>query len=158
MSGSVCDEMSLLRGFSEEQRQQVDPLFLLCFAPTGTVLFEQGDPADYLYIVLQGEVNIRYKPDDGPVLSLTRVHPEGVVGWSAAIRSPRYTSSAVVTMDCELARMRSQDLRCLCEQYPDTGNSLLERLAAVVADRLGNTRPYVMALLQQGQNMEPSVP
>jgi CRP/FNR family cyclic AMP-dependent transcriptional regulator len=150
MSDSICDKMSLFQGLNQEQRSQLDLLFFLCFAPSDIVLFEQGEPAEYLYVVLKGEVNIRYKPEDGPELSLTRVRPEGVVGWSAAIGSPNYTSSAVCTMDCELARVRSQDLRILCDQQPETGALVLERLAAVVAERLNNKHSYVVALLQQG--------
>ena len=46
--------------------------------------------------------------------------------------------------------MRGEDLRQLLERYPETGTLVLERLAAVIAERLRNTHEQVMALLLQG--------
>ena len=150
MSGRVLDDLTLFQGLSQEDRERVLPMFAPDYFPAGTVLFEQGDLAAQLYIVLEGEVSIRYKPEDGPPLIVSRVHDEGVVGWSAAIGSPTYTSAAVCTADCYVLRVRSTDLRHLCEEYPQTGSLLLERLAALIAERLRNTHPQVIAMLEHG--------
>jgi CRP/FNR family transcriptional regulator, cyclic AMP receptor protein len=153
MTGSVFNEMVIFQDFNQEQRDILRPLFLLTFAPAGIVIFEQDQPADFLYLVAQGEVHIRFKPEDGPALTVARVRPEGVAGWSAAIGSPRYTSSAVCATDSQMLRVRSQDLRRLCERDPQTGDMLLEKLAAIVAERLRNTHPHILALLQQGLSL-----
>ena len=150
MSGNLFDRLSLFQGFTPAQQAQLRPLFLSSHEPTGTVLFEQGDPAEFLYIIADGEVNIRYKPDDGPAINVARVRPEGVVGWSAALGSPTYTSAAICAADCQMLRVRSHDLRRLCEQYPETAALFLERLATLIAERLRNTHHHVIALLEQG--------
>jgi len=150
MSGNLLEDFSLFQGFSAGERECLRPLFLFIFVPEGTILFEQGDPAEHLYIIADGEVIIRYKPEDGPTLVLTRVHKEGVVGWSAVIGSRIYTSSAVCAENSQLLRVRSDDLRHFAEIYPETANLLLERLATVIADRLRHTHPEIMALLEQG--------
>jgi CRP-like cAMP-binding protein len=121
--------------------------------PAGTILFDQGDLTECLYVVVDGEVVIRYKPDDGPALIVAHVHRDGVVGWSAAIGSPVYTSSAVCVTESELLRISNSDLRRLCADHPQTGALLLERLATVVAERLRNTHGQIMALLEQGMNI-----
>lgn len=153
MTGSILDEMILFQDFSPEQRTRLRPLFQYTFAPSGMQIFEQGQPAEHLYIVVQGEIHIHYKPDDGPLMTVARIRPEGVVGWSAAIGSLRYTSSAVCATDSQMLRVRSSDLRRLCEQYPSTGDLLLEKLAIIVAERLRCTHPQVLALLQQGLHL-----
>jgi CRP/FNR family cyclic AMP-dependent transcriptional regulator len=150
MSGRVLDDLTLFQGLNQEDRERVLPLFVPDYFPTGTVLFDQGDLAERLYIILEGEVSIRYKPEDGPALIVARVHDEGVVGWSAAIGSPTYTSAAVCTTDCHVLCVRSLDLRQLCEGHPQTGSLLLERLAALIAERLRNTHPQVIAMLEHG--------
>ncbi|MBN1145943.1 MAG: cyclic nucleotide-binding domain-containing protein [Anaerolineales bacterium] len=150
MSGNPFDGLSLFEGFTAAQRALLRPLFISSHEPTGTVLFEQGDPAEFLYIITEGEINIRYKPEDGPMINVARVRPEGVVGWSAALGSPTYTSAAVCMADCQMLRVRSQDLRHLCERNPETAALLLERLAALIAERLRNTHNHVIALLEQG--------
>jgi CRP-like cAMP-binding protein len=150
MSGDLFKDLSLFKDFSATQFNALRPLFLPKHEPAGAVIFEQGDPAEYLYIVVEGEINIRFKPDDGPAIIVARVRPEGVVGWSAALGSPMYTSAAICTTECQMLRVRSQDLRQLCEQDPETATLLLERLATVIAERLRNTHHHVMALLEQG--------
>lgn len=146
----VFDQLSIFQDFSPAQRQLLQPLFLICNQPAGTVIFEQGDPAEYLYLVLEGEVHVRFKPDDGPALTVARVRPEGVVGWSAALGSPAYTSAAICITDCQMLCISGEDLQQFCQCHPDAGSLLLERLATVIAERLRNTHQHVIALLEQG--------
>jgi len=150
MYSDLFKDLSLFKDFNTAQCNVVRPLFLPRHEPAGTVIFEQGDPAQYLYIVVEGEINIRFKPDDGPAIIVARVRREGVVGWSAALGSPAYTSAAICTTECQMLRVSSQDLRQLCEQDPETATLLLERLAAVIAERLRNTHHHIIALLEQG--------
>jgi len=117
---------------------------------SGTVLFEQGDPAEHLFLVVSGEVVIRYKPDDGPAITVARVHPGGIVGWSAALRNPAYTSGAICETYTQMLRVRGDDLRSLCYQQPETGFVILERLARVIAERLRYSQEQVLELLMQG--------
>ena len=150
MQGDVFDRIPLFKGLSAAQRSLLRPLFISYDAYGGTVLFEQGEPADSLYLIVSGEVIIRYKPEDGPVICLARVRPGGVVGWSAALGRQVYTSGAECTVYSEILRIRSEDLRNLCEQYPEVGELLLERLAHVIAERLQDTNGQVLDLLKQG--------
>ena len=85
---------------------------------------------------------------------MARVSEQGVVGWSAALGSPTYTSSAICASDCRLLRLRGRDLRDLYARDPETGKLVLERLATVIAERLRNTHHHVLALLERGVLME----
>jgi CRP-like cAMP-binding protein len=150
MSEYDFDKLQLFQCLSPEQRDQVRPLFVPCEFEPETVIFEQGEATKYLYLILEGEITIHFKPDDGPALIVARVRPEGIVGWSAALGSPSYTSAAITTTECHLLRVHGSDLRTLCEKYPETGALVLERLATVIAERLRNTHEHVIALLEQG--------
>lgn len=150
MLDNLFDRLNLFQDLTSDQRDLLRPLFVPSQEDLGTIIFEQGDPAEYLYLVVEGEVSVRFKPDDGPALVVARVRPEGVVGWSAALGSPAYTSAAVCTMPCLLLRIRGVDLRGLYEQYPATGSIVLERIAAVISERLRGTHDRVIALLEQG--------
>jgi len=154
LSGDPYKNLSLFKNLQPEQEDILRPLFLLRYLPLGTELFKQGEPAETLYVVVEGEVHIRYKPEDGPALIVARVQPDGVVGWSAAVGSPAYTSSAICVEDCQLLCTKSQDLRQLCEEHRIVGRLLLERLAALISNRLSNAHQQVMALLEQGMQVE----
>lgn len=154
MNDYSLDKLNLFRDFSPDQRKLLGKMFQPSHEPAGSLLFEQGSPADYLYLVIDGEVQIRYKPDDGPSLTVARVGREGVVGWSAALGSPLYTSSAVCSEECRMLRVRGEDLRILYAKHPDTGRIVLERLAAVIAERLRNTHHHVIEMLEQGLSVD----
>ncbi len=101
----------------------------------GTVVFEQGEQADYLYLVVHGEVIIRYKPEDGDPMIVSHIRPGGIFGWSAAVGNGTYTSGAICTARSAVLRIRGSDLRLICEQHPHAGKIILNRLADVVAER-----------------------
>lgn len=152
MQEDSFDRLFFFRDFRPDQRDLLRPLFTSCTNEAGDLVFEQDQPAEYLYLVLDGEVTVYFKPDDGPPLIVARVRPEGAVGWSAALGSSRYTSSAVCATPCQMLRVRGVDLRAFCEQHPETGTLVLERLAAGISERLRSTHNHVVALLEQGLN------
>jgi CRP-like cAMP-binding protein len=150
MFDDIVEQVPLFQGLSPLQLQILRPLFMPCDRHTGSILFDQGDPAEYLYLVVVGEVTIRYKPDDGAVILVARIRPGGVVGWSAVLGNLVYTSGAICSDDTQMLRVRGRDLRKLCEDYPDTGAIILDRLACIIAERLSHTHDQVIELLKQG--------
>lgn len=150
MYESLFDRFPLFQELTPEQSSLVRPLFSAGYETAGSLLFEQGELAERLYLVVEGEVIIRFKPEDGPAILIARVRAGGVVGWSAVLGNPTYTSSAACTTDCETLYIRGQDFRIFCEQNPDTGSLLLDRLARIVAERLRASHENVIALLEQG--------
>jgi CRP-like cAMP-binding protein len=158
MLETLFDQLPLFQGLSAAQKEILRPLFSLCQEEADVVIFEQGAPAENLYILVEGEIHIGYKPDDGPidgtangpVIVIARVHSNGVVGWSTALCRPTYTSAAICVTNCTMLRISGRNLRGLCDRYPEIGGLLLDRLAAAVAERRQDARPQVMALLQAG--------
>jgi len=137
--GVMEDSLSLLAEHIDRQRYNA-----------GGMIFKQGEPAERLFILLSGGVVIRYNPPDGDMLDVADISEHHVFGWSAALGRESYTSSAICTVPCEVLTISGSDLRHICQQYPDTGVIILERLAGVIAQRLRNTHDHVMDLLRSG--------
>jgi len=148
MSENTFDNIAFFDGLSKDECDLLKELFVPCDFDAGSMLFEQGETARNLYIVVDGEVEVRFNPDDGPPLVVARVLPGEIVGWSSALRSLRYTSGAYAVQDSQLLRVQGNDLRNICERYPTTGAVILDHLAAVIAERLRNTHPEVKAMLE----------
>jgi CRP-like cAMP-binding protein len=144
------NRLAIFQGMGAHQQELLSVLFIPYDCCDQKVIFDQGDPAEFLYIVVDGEVIVSFKPDDGPAIIVAHILHGGVVGWSAALGSRMYTSGAYCVGETRLLRIRGTDLRKLCEQYPDTGVILLDRLAAVIAQRLTSTHDQVLALLELG--------
>jgi len=151
-------ELAFFEGLSTAEIRLLMPYFNSQFYPTSTIIFEQGDIAEFLYLVVKGEVLIRYKPDDGPMMTVTRVQPGGVFGWSAAMGNVAYTSGAMCTTDCEVLQVRGEDLRAICEKHPGVGKVILDRLANVIAERWQSRRTQVTSLLAKGIRQQAGFP
>jgi CRP-like cAMP-binding protein len=150
MFDEIFDQLAIFEGIDTSQRTLLEAYFVVCTCDDSDVIFEQDAPAEFLYIVIDGEVAVRFKPDDGPALIVSRIKEGGVFGWSAAFGSGIYTSGAVCTQPCKLLRVRGADLKMLRENHPETGILVLRRLATIVAERMENEGHHsqVVALLE----------
>jgi CRP-like cAMP-binding protein len=116
----------------------------------GKQVFAQGDPALHLYILVEGQVAIRYRPFDGDPLTVSTIAPGGVFGWSAFLARMTYTSSAIGEQAGRALAVAGIDFRALCEEHPRTGILIVERLADVIAGRLTGTRQAILDMLNRG--------
>src|SRR5450759_4077206 len=142
--------LAFFSGLSIADIQLLMPLFAPQTWVAGTVVFDQGDCAEYLYLVVKGELTIRYKPEDGPIMNLTHIQPGGIFGWSAAMGNPTYTSGAVCALDSEVLRIRGTDMRMLFEKHPELGKVILNRLSAIIAERQRGQQCQVNSMLKNG--------
>ncbi len=140
----------LFQELEAEQFSQLEPLFEFYSCPAETVIFEQGDPAVHLYLILEGSVSIRYKPYDGELITLTHLRHGDAFGWSAVVGSPHYTSSIVSDTEMHAIRIRGTELWYLCLKYPETGRIVLNGLARVVSSRWKNADAQIQAILDKG--------
>ena len=152
MLTQLLKQLPIFSDLSPKQLALLEPLFSLEKCREQEVIFDQGDPADYLYIVESGGVAIRFKPDDGEPITVACIQDGGVFGWSAAFGSGRYTSGAVCLVDVCMFKVLGEDLKKFRQNHPKTGILVLKRLAAIVAERLKNTstQEQVLALLEHG--------
>jgi CRP/FNR family transcriptional regulator, cyclic AMP receptor protein len=144
--------LAIFNGLDSGQVDALSPVLEEVRFSAGQVIFQQGQPAEFLFILLRGQVQVRYKPYDGPALTVARILPGDVFGWSAALGRDIYTSGAQAAEDCSAYRIRTDNLHHLCDCDPEAGSILLERLAGVIAERLRNTHSTILDLLSQGMD------
>ena len=126
------------------------PLFEPYSCVAGSSVIEQGAPADYLYLVLEGKAEVSFKPYDGIPITVSHVGKNGLFGWSALVGSQTYTSSVRAIERLETLRIRGSKLRKLCVDHPDAGKDILERLATAVSSRWKNAHEQVKSILASG--------
>jgi CRP/FNR family transcriptional regulator, cyclic AMP receptor protein len=95
----------------------------------GTVIFNQGDPGDYMYVVKEGTVNITV----GDRLVET-VEAGGVFGEMALIDNEARSASASAKTDCQLVPIDGKKFRFLIQQTP----FFAQHVIRVLAQRLRN--------------------
>ena len=126
------------------------PLFEPFSCQAGTVILQQGAPAEFLYFVTSGAVEMSFKPYDGNPITVTHVEKDGLFGWSAVIGSEKYTSSAIAIEDVKALRIHGNELRKFCMEHPEAGRDILERLADQVVSRWKDAHKQIKSLLAMG--------
>ena len=150
MSVPTVQSLPLFQGLKQQTLDLIVPRFEYETFAEDEIVFEQDTTAKKLYVLVAGKVEIRFKPHDGEQLTVTEIEEGGVFGWSAALGRDTYTSCAVSVEGSSAFSVLGEELKQLCEQYPDTGIIILERLAEVIAQRLQKTHANVVEMLQEG--------
>lgn len=144
------NRVAIFKELDENQMNLLKSLFEPFSCQAGAVILEQGTPAEFLYLVISGAVDVSYKPYDGSPITVSHVEEGGLFGWSAVVGSEEYTSSAMAIEDVEAFRVHGSDLRKFCVEHPEAGKDILERLADGVALRWKDAHKQIKSLLVQG--------
>ncbi len=131
---------------SEEQASIIQKHCELFEYDQDNKLFQEGDSATHLWIVIQGQVDLRFEmPDKRPTSSdqtISKVdveeqQPESkVLGWSCFV--PPYEmrlSAYCVTKTCKIIRIEKKTLLEVFNQDPEIGYKFLSYLVTVVGFR-----------------------
>jgi len=148
---SLFEGSHLFDELDEEMLEILETMFESYTCHEG-IIFKQGDPAIYLYIVKTGTVDLTYKPYDAPPITITTVHSDGIFGWSAIGGNTVYTSSAVCRTQCAALRAQGSAIRELCVRDRERGEHLLDLFADSVGKRWKNAHAHVRGILSQGVN------
>ena len=131
----------LFADLSPRQAQSLDRLAKHVRFKKGAVLFSAGEPAERLYVVLEGTVELRM-PVPGwwgiatPHEKMTTARPGQIVGWSALAEPCVYSLTAVASERATAARFEAGALRELMSADPELGNIVRARALSVVSRRL----------------------
>ena len=142
-------QIPFLQGLTAHQHDLLSALFEPVVLQARAPVFGQGDEARHVYVLVEGSVALRYKPYDGPTITLIRLHAGDIFGWSAVLGNAAYTASAVATNRVRALRAVGAGIRSLCREQPGAGSQILQKLAVAVAPRWPNARAEVQRWLER---------
>jgi CRP/FNR family cyclic AMP-dependent transcriptional regulator len=111
--------------------------------PRGTVIFNEGEPGDRLYIVSTGKVKIGRRSPDGRENLLSIFGPSDMFGELSIFDPGPRTSTATTVTDVRAYTMDRNALREWIAQRPE----IAEQLLRVVARRLRRTNNLLADLI-----------
>ena len=77
--------------------------------------------------------------------------PGALVGWSIFRQPHRYTAAIRCAEDCQVVRLQHEVIMKLLKTQPRVGYLLLKRVAAVLANRLEQTRDVLPGPEETGE-------
>ena len=109
-------------------------------ASAGQVLFSEGDKADSLYILVEGEVDLQCLLGGGDQRTVDTLVAGDLIVWSALVEPYRCTTTGQTRTACKLIQINGQKMRTLCEADHDLGYRMLVCLTTLLAGRLEDAR------------------
>ena len=111
--------------------------------PRGTTIFDEGEPGDTLYIIIEGKVKLARHAPDGRENLLSVMGPSDMFGELSIFDPGPRTSSAVCVTEVNAATMDSEMLRTWINDHPEISQQLLR----VLARRLRRTNASLADLI-----------
>lgn len=102
----------------------------------GNTVFEAGEPAEALYIVLSGRVGI-VETVDGEQREVAEMGPGDYFGEHALLHETTHTKSAVTTEETELLVLPKDSFQPLLDAHPDLAERLRHTLETRLRERAG---------------------
>lgn len=95
--------------------------------PAKSVVFRQGEQADFIYFLQSGALRIDCQLEDGRNLVLDFLWPDRFLG---IVENDVYAWSATALVDVHLKRLRRSTLQSLAQDYPRIMDLLLQQKSA----------------------------
>ncbi|MDA8326941.1 MAG: Crp/Fnr family transcriptional regulator [Nitrospiraceae bacterium] len=114
----MLEKIGIFSALSRQEAESVEPFFKRERRRRKDVIFSEGDPSDWFYIVLEGKVKITKLSQEGKEIILEVIGPGEVFGGIAAIRGLPYPANALVMEDCLLLKTSRQDLLGIMGRFP----------------------------------------
>jgi CRP-like cAMP-binding protein len=101
----------------------------------GTLIFNEGESANALYILGKGAVDLKIG-DGKTVYRLTAA--SDIFGWSSLVENAQYTATAIATTEIQAVKIDTRKMNRVFNDNPAFGLAVYRRLSAVFNKRLAN--------------------
>jgi len=115
----------------------------------GQVLFSEGQPADAVWAVANGQVHIVKSGLDGREIILEVVGPGELFGAVVAIEDRPYPASAVAAEHGSVWRLPATLARDLCRRYPALRSAIMGQVAARLRSAHERLRSVALERVEQ---------
>jgi CRP-like cAMP-binding protein len=114
----------------------------------GGIVFRSGEPADYLYVVLEGEVALRAPGREGTSLLVDQARVGDVFGSCVCLQLSAYALNARCTVPARLLKVEAATLRRLLHDDKVMGYAIQQLISRVYFKRYLETAKKLQAVVQ----------
>ena len=154
MDADFFRKIYLFQDLEEAELRQVLSRTVPQEFPAGTIIIQEGDPGNSLFIMQAGEVEITKQltlvlDEDTPkerVMIRLKAEDGVYFGEMALLENETRSATVTASTDCSLLELYQRDFLDLLEHNPAMGVKLLLRLAQVLSRHLRKTNQDVVKL------------
>lgn len=108
--------------------------------PEGTTIFREGQPAKFLYLVVEGQVALEICASGVGCKRIMTLGNGDLLAWSPVLEGERLTATARTLAPTQMVEIDGPQLVKMGEDDPRLGYEFMKRAALALAKRLNATR------------------
>lgn len=144
VSPELLRRYTFFNGFSGSELKEIAMAAQEQSVKEGEVLFADGDPAEKLHFLADGEMEVLIHAE-GEDIAISTLPAGEPLGWSAFIEPYIYTASCRATRPSRIISVSRTDLaRRMAD--PHFSGLLMKRIAEVLSRRLKDTQMQLLSL------------
>jgi len=142
----VLKNVELFEGATEELLTNVSEITTEKTFSLGEMIFQEGEKAEWMYILLEGKVRISIDLTSKPAYITVAMldEPNLAFGWSGIVAPYRYTSTATCEVDTRVLAIPGVEFEELLMKEPQCGCGVMKKLAELISSRLRNSRMVLL--------------
>ena len=142
----IIDFVPLFQGFDRDEIELLAG-FMPCYgAPSGETLLREGEPGDFMLLLLTGQVEVRKRDATGKDRRITIVTAGTTLGEMSLVDGEARFASCITSLPVDFAVLRRADLNRLLEQAPRLCCKLSLMLLQLMTRRLRETSMRMLHL------------
>ncbi|MBI4683626.1 MAG: Crp/Fnr family transcriptional regulator [Nitrospirae bacterium] len=125
-------KIPIFNTLSASDLDEIKPYLITTRFKKKELIFSEGDPSDWLYIVINGKVKITKLAQNGKEIILEIISPMDFFGGVAVMRGFPYPANAVAMEDAEVSKISKSNLMRILDRFPN----LMYCMAMNIGDRI----------------------
>jgi CRP-like cAMP-binding protein len=113
----------------------------------GDILFNQGEPGDSMYMVLDGVIEVRVQLPNGRSHTLSRLEPGAIFGEMSLLLGKPRNATAIAVTDAEICCITHFDFNESLEEGERWAGKFLMSMSRSLAERLSNVDTELQEML-----------
>jgi CRP/FNR family transcriptional regulator, nitrogen oxide reductase regulator len=147
---SVLRQVAVFQNASDEDIQEIARLGIQRAVEEGAFFFMQGDPAEYLYIMLGGRAKLCQIGLDGQQVNLRTLNPSELFGAIGAVQENAvYPACAQALEDCTALAIDCKQFRRLLESRPHLSFGMMKLMTGYIQEMQERYRELATERVEQ---------
>lgn len=144
----LLDGLELVQDFTYPELEMIAGYLALEEAAKGKVIFQEGDPGNFMMIVIEGRIAIYKGGEHGRQLLSSEMKGRLVGEMSVLDHEPR-SATCIAETDCALLILTSHNLKKMALEHPMLAYHFMASLARLLSRRLRRASALMADFLDQ---------
>lgn len=147
---SQFKSIRMLSYLTDEMLQKIQPITSIMEFKAGEYIFREGEYAEYVYSILEGEVGLETEKSPSRLILVTKITCGMTLGFSALLDTEhrKYLGYAKALTDTKLFAWKGAEMEKLFVQDYEMGFLIMRRIANTIDKRLQITKMQLVDIYQ----------